>query len=361
MRGAGRRTSWPRFPKPTLGELEQRRPGVRAQGHRRLFRVAEELAVVLPRRRQPGQDQGTKVGGWSNGTSPGQRLRRHRHSGGIRNEQRGLRGRLHDEDHDVHGELPGQQLQQRQPVDDVGPTRSSANATDTSLPAAGQPLPALRAQRRLRALPWNSTLALRYTWDKTKNDVNVDSAVLERRTGGAGVHQYRAEHQYVQRRRRAADVHRGLAGDAGDQPRHEGVLQLAEDEERQHRRHLLPDAERPPAAAPSRTTCGTTRRTMSASMPGGGSARRTGSGSATTGTTSSRTGRTSTTTRRTRSGSSGRTRRSKRCRRGSSTGTASAPATTWKPTRARTAPTRRTSSGTRGSSTSPTSRRIASS
>ena len=33
--------------------------------------MAEELAVVLPRRRQPDQDEGTKVGARSNGTSPG--------------------------------------------------------------------------------------------------------------------------------------------------------------------------------------------------------------------------------------------------------------------------------------------------
>jgi hypothetical protein len=34
-----------------------------------------------------------------------------------------------------------------------------------------------------RALPWNSTLALRYTWDETKSDVNVGQTVLNAASG----------------------------------------------------------------------------------------------------------------------------------------------------------------------------------
>ena len=72
------------LPEAEPRDLEQRRPRLRAQGHRRLFRVAEELAVVLPRRRQPGEDrrhQGRCVG---ERDEPGQRLRRHRHPGRLR-------------------------------------------------------------------------------------------------------------------------------------------------------------------------------------------------------------------------------------------------------------------------------------
>ena len=35
-----------------------------------------------------------------------------------------------------------------------------------------------------RELPWKSTLALRYTWDKTTNDVNINNTVLNAATGG---------------------------------------------------------------------------------------------------------------------------------------------------------------------------------
>ena len=136
MPAAGRRTSSATFPKPNPGDLEQRRPRLRAQGHRRLFRVAEEVAVVLPRRRQPGEDRGQQ----GRLVRPTARARATASSTPpfpvrVRDQQRGVRGRLHDEDDDVHGQLPGQQLQQRQPVDDVHqPVLHATPPTHTYLP-----------------------------------------------------------------------------------------------------------------------------------------------------------------------------------------------------------------------------------
>ena len=61
------------------------------------------------------------------------------------------------------------------------------------------------------------------------------------RRGFGRLHQPPARPRELRRRRGPADVHAGLGGDAGDEPRHEVLLQLAEDEERQHRRDLLPE------------------------------------------------------------------------------------------------------------------------
>ncbi len=90
----------------------------------------------------------------------------------------------------------------------------------------------------VRALPWNSTLAARYTWDKTTSDFAIDSTRAEL-GDRARLHQSPARPHELRRRRDPADVHAGLVGDAARRARHQVLLQLAEDGQRQHRRDLL--------------------------------------------------------------------------------------------------------------------------
>ena len=103
------------LPEAESGDVDQRRHRLRAQGHRRLFRVAAAIAVLLPRRRQPGEDAGQQGGRVVEHHEPGRWLCGPAVAGRLHDEQRGVRGRLHDPDDDVHGELSRQQLQQRQP------------------------------------------------------------------------------------------------------------------------------------------------------------------------------------------------------------------------------------------------------
>ncbi len=158
--------------------------GLRAQGRRRVLRMAEEQPMVFPGRRQPGEVR------WHQGRlrrerhEPRQRFRRPGDSGPDQDEQLGRRGRLPDEQGNVRVALGLQQVRELERHRSSGPTRSSAatSSTATYLPPDNT-FNKFTATGNYRDLPWRSVISARYTWAETKSDVDPRPDRAEHRGG----------------------------------------------------------------------------------------------------------------------------------------------------------------------------------
>ena len=102
-----------------------------------------------------------------------------------------------------------------------------------------------------RALPWNSTLALRYTWDETKSDSNVGTQVLNAATGSVYLPTQPSTDTFNGDEKRQTFTAGWSATPIANLDTR-AVLQLAEDEQRRHRRHVLPERGDLADAAPAR-------------------------------------------------------------------------------------------------------------
>ena len=148
------------------------------------LRVAEEQPVVLPRRRQPGHVDGTKVGSAANGTSPGNGFVDLPLPDAVHDEQCDGRGRLPDEQGTLSARLLVQQVRQRQRNASVDQPVLRRQPARHHVPAARQHVTSASRSGNYRDLPWRSSCPRATRGSKTTSDTRLGRRP---RSNGGGV------------------------------------------------------------------------------------------------------------------------------------------------------------------------------